>query len=155
LHVRAWPLGGGPPRVERLHGGTPGKLAFAPGGERLLVAGQWNVFVGIYDARELSFVSMAPASPANLVTSLVASPDGRTALCASKDGKVNVFSVDPPRLDSVITASAAVLDARFSPDGASIITAAVDGTVRIWPVDPLPVAKRHRALRDWPRGGER
>jgi WD40 repeat protein len=150
MQVREWRLRDGHERVQRLHGGTPGRLAFARGGERLLLASQWSVYVGIFDAG-LRIVSNAPVAHANMITSLVARPAGDLALCASKDGKVSLFTVEPPQLTSVIRAGdAPILAAEFSPDGATVVTAAADGAVRIWPVEPLPVADRFRPMRAWP-----
>ncbi len=163
VNLRTWNLNDGWSLVVHPCGPTPGLVALAMDGSKLLVSAQWGKTVNIYTPQDLQApaqgttpLPLAPVQHSNLITSLCVHRGGSLALCASKDGTVSIFDVATLRLLSVIHASSApLLDAQLSPDGSSVVTAAADGGVRIWPVDPLPVAERYRPERDAPITGLR
>lgn len=61
------------------------------------------------------------------------SPDGSTALTASDDGTVRVWSAETGAQTTLLTGHEnAVVTAKFSPGGQLIATASLDGSARIW-----------------------
>jgi len=63
------------------------------------------------------------------------SPDGKTAITASKDNTARLWTVDSGKPSHILCHSAPVRSAQFSPDGKTAITAGDDHTARLWNVD--------------------
>jgi WD40 repeat protein len=64
-------------------------------------------------------------------------PDGRRVAAGSRDGKVHVWTLDPPGTTPVVLAghSGPVTGIAFSPDGSVILSGGTDGAVTGWDVE--------------------
>ena len=121
-------------------------MAFSPDGQILAAAGidgtvwLWNVTDPARPAR----LSTLSTGPADLVTAVAFSPDGRTLAAAGKgDGAVWLWNLPSnvlagPRREGVVSVA-------FSPDGRTLAAGSADGTVWLWNVtDPARPARLGR-----------
>ena len=70
-----------------------------------------------------------------IVWAVAYSPDGKTILTGSVDGKARLWDVSTGRpIGQPLTHQDAVSAVAFSPDGTTVITGSRDGTARFWDV---------------------
>jgi WD40 repeat protein len=115
---------------------TVHRIALAPDGRRLAVAGTDDaVTIWDVDTREKTAVLRGHATRVLAVTF---SPDGRRVATGGADRTVKVWGADSGQ--ELLTLSGhtqPVADVAFSPDGRQLASGGFDGEVRLWDGEPL------------------
>lgn len=135
--VWLWDLTGAAPGREVARGSSAKQafhaVAFAAGGAWVLSGGDDGKLV-TWNAATNALVAERPHD--GEVSALAASPDGKRALTATKDGIVRLWDLErlsDPRVLGGHGHAAEVQSVDFSPDGKlGLSTCDLDGTVRIW-----------------------
>lgn len=110
----------------------PTRIAFAPDGTRLAVAG-WSGQVDVWDVAARRVLFTLGDSEHGGQTALTFSPDGRTLVTGGSLAWVHVYDAANGRLLHDLRGHTDRLrDAAFSPDGRLLATAGFDRTIRLW-----------------------
>ncbi len=134
--LRSWPRGA---ELAVLHGheAAVNAVTFTPAGDRVLTAGDdglmlvWPV-AGPVERRQ---PSVRLDGHQGKILEVAVSGDGRTAATASWDGRVGLWSLDPPAPIAMLEGHRGPVNAvSISDDGTRLYSAGYDGTIRLWNV---------------------
>ncbi|MEQ8397335.1 c-type cytochrome [Thalassobaculum sp.] len=134
--VRSWPSG-----VEQVilygHDAAANAVAFTPDGHRMVTVGDDGlVLVWSTDGSGERRQPLARLTGhQGKILQVDVSRDGRLAATASWDGKVGLWSLDPPAPLTMLEGHQGPVNAvALSDDGTQLYSAGYDGTVRLWSV---------------------
>ena len=104
-------------------------LSFDPTGSTLASAGADNT-IRLWDNTDRALAT----TPDQAITSVVASPEGRTLAAGSGD-QINLYTVGGRPIGQLAGHTGNVFTVAYNPQGNEIVSASEDGSARIWSLD--------------------
>ncbi len=119
-------------------------LAFAPDGGTLAAADE-NGHATLVNIGEQCGEPRILDGGTTALYSVGFSPDGKSLVTASLDGRAQVWDTSGRQLVDLVGHKDRVYYAEFSPDGGWLLTASRDGAVRLWERPPSPASQAQSA----------
>jgi WD40 repeat protein len=128
--IETFSIATGAPSERHVIGSVVTRLAFAPTGHLLAVAGADRT-VTLLDPRRGAH-SVVLRGHVGAITSIAFNPSATGVVSANTDGTARVWTTSGDLVTILTGHGLDVISAQFSPDGSRVVTASRDGTARVW-----------------------